>query len=147
MLGHDQGNMAPLCELKGTFLSWCSTTHPQHRQQPQVFLSLYPHCLCVKTPKESRLAHENKTAFPDSHYKYAICANLTSRWKIKLRKLNLLPWSHNPGFICPPLGLLFISQGNRRAGWGWSRVLLQCMELQRMRLSHQRKSLILLQIL
>lgn len=37
---------------------------------------LHPHLHCVQTPKESRLARENKTTFPDSRFKYAICANL-----------------------------------------------------------------------
>lgn len=51
MPGHDGCNTALLCESKGIFLSWCSTTQSLCRQQPQVFLCLSTPTFIVSEPQ------------------------------------------------------------------------------------------------
>lgn len=65
------------------FWSYCSGTHPLCRQEPQVF-----HCLSTPTLIVTD-CHMKTKPFPDSCFKYAICASLASRRKTNLRKFNL----------------------------------------------------------
>lgn len=148
MLGHDRCNMAPLCEARGIFWSWCTTTHPLCRQQPQVFLCLSTPTLIVSKPQR-RADWRVKTnlLFPDSHFKYAICANSAGRderWNLgnstcRPEVTIHVSFAHHWDYCS---FLREIGEGGRVIGHEWC-----CNARQRMRLSHQSKCLIFLQIL
>lgn len=72
MLGHDRCNTVPLCEWKGIFLSWCSTTQSLCRQQPQVFP-------CLSTPT-SIVSKPQRRA----------------DWRVKTKLLSQIPISNVP---------------------------------------------------
>ena len=61
-----------------------------------------PPSLCLNPRRRAGLARENKNCFPRFPFQiYHSCQLNTGRWKIRPRKLNLSPSSHNPCFILP----------------------------------------------
>lgn len=84
-LGHDRCNMAPLCELKGIFLSWCSTTDPLCRQLPQVFLRLATPTFIVSKPQRiagGRVKPKLPSQIPISNMQFV------PAWDIRKMKLR-----------------------------------------------------------